>query len=64
MQFAYVDFDSNNNPVGTQFVLAPLGAGSGSVTITLVHEPAKPNDGLDTAGGSIDIQTTFQVTVE
>ena len=64
MQFAYVDFDSNNNPVGTQFVLAPLGAGSGSVTITLVHEPEKPNDGLDTAGGSIDIQTTFPVTVE
>ena len=30
----------------------------------LVHEPAKPNDGLDTAGGSIDIQTTFPVTVE
>ena len=64
MEFVYMDFDSNGNPVGTQFVLAPLGAGSGSVTITLVHEPAKPNDGLDTAGGSIDIQTTFPVTVE
>ena len=34
------------------------------ITITLVHEPTKPNDGLDTAGGSIDIQTTFSVTVE
>ena len=64
MEFVYMDFDSNGNPVGTQFVLAPLGTGSGSVTITLVHEPAKPNDGLDTAGGSIDIQTTFPVTVE
>ena len=64
VEFVYMDFDSNGNPVGTQFVLAPLGAGSGSVTITLVHEPAKPNDGLDTAGGSIDIQTTFPVTVE
>ena len=64
MEFVYMDFDSNNNPVGTQFVLAPLGAGSGSVTITLVHEPTKPNDGLDTAGGSIDIQTTFPVTVD
>jgi hypothetical protein len=29
-----------------------------------VHEPTKPNDGLDTAGGEIDIQTTFSVTVE
>ena len=64
MEFVYMDFDSNGNPVGTQFVLAPLGTGSGSVTITLVHEPTKPNDGLDTAGGSIDIQTTFPVTVE
>ena len=64
MEFVYMDFDSNGNPVGTQFVLAPLGAGSGSVTITLVHEPAKPNDGLDTAGGEIDIQTTFSVTVQ
>ena len=64
MQFAYVDFDGDNNPLGTQFVLAPLGTGSGSVTITLVHEPTKPNDGLDTAGGEIDIQTTFPVNVE
>ena len=59
-----MDFDGDGNPLGTQFVLAPLGAGSGSVTITLVHEPTKPNDGLDTAGGEIDIQTTFSVTVQ
>ena len=64
LDFVYGDFDSNGNPVGTQFVLAPNAAGSGTITITLVHEPAKPNDGLDTAGGSIDIQTTFSVTVE
>ena len=64
MEFVYMDFDGNGNPLGTQFVLAPLGTGSGSVTITLVHEPTKPNDGLDTAGGEIDIQTTFSVTVE
>ena len=64
MEFVYMDFDGDGNPLGTQFVLAPLGAGSGSVTITLVHEPTKPNDGLDTAGGEIDIQTTFSVTVQ
>tara|TARA_B100001109_G_C18655191_1_gene376928 strand:+ start:119 stop:664 length:546 start_codon:yes stop_codon:yes gene_type:complete len=64
LDFVYGDFDSNGNPVGTQFVLAPNAAGSGTITITLVHEPAKPNDGLDTAGGSIDLQTTFSVTVE
>ena len=65
IDFDYVDFDSNGNPVGTQFTLtAAEGPGSGSVTITLVHEPEKPNDGSPPAGGSIDIQTTFQVTVE
>ena len=64
LDFVYGDFDSNGNPVGTQFVLAPNSSGSGTITITLVHEPTKPNDGLDTAGGSIDIQTTFSVTVE
>ena len=47
-----------------KFVLAPISQGDGSLTITLVHEPNKPNDGLDTAGGEIDIQTTFSVTVQ
>ena len=65
VDFAYVDFDSNGFPVGTQFTLTTTNAGSGSVTITLIHEPMKPNDGtVDTAGGSIDIQTSFPVTVE
>ena len=65
INFDYVDFDSNGNPLGTQFTLtAAEGPGTGSVTITLVHEPEKPNDSLDTAGGSIDIQTTFPVRVE
>ena len=65
IDFEYVDFDSNGNPLGTQFQLTTAeGPGSGTITITLVHEPDKPNDGLDTAGGSIDIQTTFSVTVE
>ena len=65
VDFAYVDFDSNGFPVGTQFTLTTTNAGTGTVTITLIHEPVKPNDGtVDTAGGSIDIQTSFPVTVE
>ena len=65
VDFAYVDFDSNGFPVGTQFTLTTTNAGTGTVTITLIHEPMKPNDGtVDTAGGSIDIQTSFPVTVE
>ena len=64
LDFVYGDFDSNGNPLGTQFVLAPEGTGSGTITITLVHEPAKPNDGLSTAGGETDIEVTFDVVVE
>ena len=62
--FEYGDFDSNNNPLGVVFSMSTGNAGSGTITITLVHEPTKPNDGLDTAGGSIDIQTSFPVTIE
>ena len=67
LEFTYVDFDSNDLPLGTQFILAPTtegATGSGTITVTLIHEPVKPNDGLDTAGGEIDIQTSFEVTVE
>ena len=65
MEFVYMDFDGNGNPLGTQFVLAPLTTGEGSVIITLIHEPDKPNDDtVNTAGGEIDIQTAFPVTVE
>ena len=64
LDFVYGDFDSNGNPLGTQFLLAPNSSGSGTITITLVHEPTKPNDGLDSAGGEIDIQSTFSLTVE
>ena len=36
----------------------------GSLTVTLRHEPVKPNDGLDSAGGETDIATSFDVTIE
>ena len=68
IQVIYADEDSMGNPVGVNFILAPTMAGvtgSGSLTITLVYEPVKPNDGtVDSAGGSIDIQASFPVVVE
>ena len=67
LEFTYVDVDSNGNPLGTQFIVAPTSegaTGSGTITITLVHEPEKPNDGLSTAGGETDIEVTFDVVVE
>lgn len=60
----YANFDSDGNPLGTQVTLTTNEAGSGTITITLIHEPMKPNDGLDSAGGSTDIEVTFNVTVE
>ena len=67
IQVVYADEDGDGNPVGVNFILAPTEAGvtgSGPLTVTLVHEPTKPNDGLDSAGGSIDIQTIFDLVVE
>jgi hypothetical protein len=60
----YANFDSDENPLGTLITLTTNEAGSGTITITLVHEPMKPNDGLATAGGSTDIEVTFNVSVE
>jgi hypothetical protein len=57
------NLDENGNILGTQFQLTTGSVGEGTITITLVHEPMKPNNGLDSAGGSIDIQVTFDVLV-
>ncbi len=62
---SYGNFDSNNNPLGTSFLLETSDAGTGNLTVTLRHEPTKPNDGtLNDAGGETDVQVTFPVTVE
>ena len=57
------NLDENGNILGTQFQLTTGSVGEGTITITLVHEPLKPNDGLESAGGDIDIQATFDVLV-
>ena len=61
----YADADGNGNPVGIEFTLETGAAGAGSLSVTLRHEPTKPNDGtLAGAGGETDIAQTFNVTVE
>lgn len=61
----YEDLDSNGNPVGLNFTLNTGDAGSGTLRITLRHEPKKPNDGtLADAGGETDIDQEFTITVE
>lgn len=61
----YADEDGNGNPLGLRFTLTTGDAGSGSLQVTLRHEPKKPNDGtLADAGGETDIAQTFNVVVE
>ncbi|MET1259251.1 type 1 periplasmic binding fold superfamily protein [Flagellimonas sp. DF-77] len=61
----YGDADGDGNPLGLAFTMATTTAGSASITITLRHEPKKPNDGtLADAGGETDITETFTLTVQ
>lgn len=58
------DQDGNGNPVGLSFDLVTNTAGAGSLTVTLRHEPTKPNDGtLTGAGGETDIKADFNFTI-
>jgi len=62
---SYSDTDGDGNPIGLSFTLTTGMAGDGSLTVTLRHQPKKPNDGtLTDAGGETDIAQTFNVTVE
>jgi len=56
---------TGTNPVGLEFTLETGNASTGSFTVTLRHEPKKPNDGtLADAGGSTDIAASFDLTIE
>ena len=58
------NLDDEGNILGTMFTLTAGTVSSGELTFTLVHEPTKPNDGLESAGGEEDISVTFNVSVE
>lgn len=61
---AYGNTDDNGNPLGTEFTLTAGEASTGTLTITLRHEPKKPNDGtLADAAGETDADATFSITV-
>ena len=60
----YLDSDSNGNPLGVSITLTTGAASEGSLTVTLRHEPVKPNDGLESAGGETDISTSFEVSIQ
>ena len=64
VEVEYGNFDGNGNPLGTMFMLTTGTASSGALTFTLIHEPTKPNTGLEDAGGETDIEVTFEVEVQ
>lgn len=65
----YDDADSNGAPLGLRTNLSTTITGSTELTITLRHEPAKDAENvaagdITNAGGSTDVEVTFDITVE
>jgi len=69
LDVAYNDQDANGNPIGLSSTLRTGEAGSGNLTILLLHEPVKTAEGVsggdDTnAQGETDIEATFPINVQ
>ncbi|GAL72302.1 hypothetical protein JCM19302_47 [Jejuia pallidilutea] len=67
--FDYNDEDDDGNPIGLSFTLTTGASGTGTITVTLIHEPLKNASGvsegnIENAGGEEDIVATFPVTVQ
>ncbi|MCH9661897.1 MAG: type 1 periplasmic binding fold superfamily protein, partial [Bacteroidetes bacterium] len=63
--FNYNDTDSQGNPLGVTFTTVASNASSGTLNVTLRHEPMKPNDGtLSDAGGETDVSVTFDLEIQ
>lgn len=66
---SYTDEDSEGNPLGLSTNLSTSDAGSGTLKITLKHEPEKSEEGVSNgditnAGGETDIEVSFDINVE
>ena len=64
-----MDVDANGNPVGVDTQFTTGDAASGTLTVTLRHEPDKEGAGVSggditNAGGETDIEVEFEVDVE
>lgn len=67
--FQYNDQDANGNPIGLNCTLTTGSPSSGTITITLRHEPSKNAAGVSdnditNAGGETDIEVTFDIDVQ
>ena len=70
LNIAYNDVDANGNPIGLSSTLSTDSvAASGTITITLRHEPNKSANGVSggditNAGGETDIEVVFPIDVQ
>ncbi len=69
LDFAYDDVDGDGNPIGVSSIFTTGEASTGTLTVTLRHEPIKDAedvvDGdITNAGGETDIAATFDVVIE
>ena len=68
LQFTKTDVDANSNPLGFDTDVTSGATGTGKLTISVVHEGKKPNDGTVTdaltGGATTDVEVTFNVTVQ
>ena len=57
--------DTDGNPLGVQTTMKTKDNSSDKLTLTLRHEPTKPNSGdLASAGGETDIEVEFDVEIQ
>ena len=66
---SYNDTDSGGNPLGLSITLTTGDASTGTLTVTLKHEPVKDATGVSdgditNAGGETDVEATFQVVIQ
>lgn len=66
---AYDDVDPNGKPLGLATTLTTGAEGSGTISVTLRHEPNKSASGVSAgditnAGGETDIEVTFNVEIQ
>ncbi len=69
LSIAYTDEDENGHPIGLSSKITTTGSGSGTITVTLRHEPIKTaagvsNGDITNADGATDIEVTFDVVVQ
>ena len=69
LTIAYGDQDADGNPVGLTSTVSTGAAAAGTLTITLIHEPAKSASGvadgaIANASGETDIEVTFSINVQ